>query len=133
MLLLDTHVLLWHRFGDSQPGIETRRALDAAWVSHEVAVSAIAFWEIALLRSKNRLDFVGDASVWRAQLLYDGLTGIPVDGEIGIHANLLPNFHADPADRIIVATAFEGRHHLVTADESILQWDSVLPRVDARE
>ena len=133
MLLLDTHVLLWHRFGDNQLGIETRKALDAAWVSREVAVSAMTFWEISLLRNRNRLDYVGDALAWRTQLMYDGLTEIPVDGEIGIYANLLSNFHADPADRIIVATALEGRHYLVTADESILQWDSVLPRVDARQ
>ena len=48
------------------------------------------------------------------------LTEIPVNGEIGIRANNLPNFHPDPADRIIVATALEG-HRLLTADELILR------------
>ncbi|MCY4576493.1 MAG: type II toxin-antitoxin system VapC family toxin [Chloroflexi bacterium] len=133
MLLLDTHVLLWLRFGDDQLGTETRKALNAAWVSGEVAVSALTFWEVALLRSKNRLDYIDNASQWRRQLIEEGLTEIPLDGEIGILANMLPNFHADPADRIIVATALEGRHYLVTSDERILRWESKLPRVDARE
>ena len=133
MLVLDTHTLLWLRFGNAQLGATTRRALERAWVYGEVAVSAMTFWEVALLRSKNRLDFIDDTSQWRAKLLEEGLTEIPVDGEIGVLANFLPNFHADPADRIIVATAFEDRHYLVTADERILRWDSILPRVDARE
>ncbi len=133
MLLLDTQTLLWLRFGDAQLGAATRKALDSAWVYGEAAVSAMTFWEVALLRSKNRLDFIDDASQWRIQLIEEGLTEIPVDGEIGIRANFLPNFHADPADRIIVATALEGRHYLVTSDERILRWESNLPRVDARE
>ena len=61
----------------------------------------------------------------------DGLVEIPVDGDIGIRANRLDDFHADPADRIIVATALGG-HTLVTADSRILQWGGDLRRVDAR-
>ena len=68
---------------------------------------------------------------WRATLLDDGLVEIPVDGEIGIRANGLVNFHAGPADRIIVATALGG-HHLVTADQRILEWPGNLRRLDAR-
>ena len=54
-----------------------------------------------------------------------GLIEIPVDGEIGIRANALQDFHPDPADRIIVATALNGRR-LVTADERILDWSGDL-------
>ena len=35
----------------------------------------------------------------------EGLIEIPVDGDIAIRANTLSDFPADPADRIIVATA----------------------------
>ena len=47
---------------------------------------------------------------------------IAVDGGIGIHAVGLADFHADPADRLIVATALRG-HILATADEKILDMD----------
>ena len=50
---------------------------------------------------------------------------------VGIRANNLPNFHPDPADRIIVATALEG-HRLLTADELILNWSGSLDRPDAK-
>ena len=65
-------------------------------------------------------------------VLGQGLIEIPVDGDIGIRASALPDFHSDPADRIIVATALSG-HRLVTADERILDWDGSLDRLDARQ
>ena len=97
-----------------------------------MAVSAFSFWEIAMLLEKGRITLPGDIVPWRASLLANFLTEIPVSGDIGIRANSLPNFHPDPADRIIVATALEG-HRLVTADESILNWSGSLDRLDARQ
>ena len=85
-----------------------------------------------MLRAKNRLDYPDDVTAWRRNLLGEGLIEIPVDGDIGIRANALANFHADPADRIIVATAQRG-HRLVTADERILAWTGSLDRLDARQ
>ena len=75
---------------------------------------------------------LADMRSWRATLLDDGLIEIPVDGDIGIRANSLVNFHADPADRIIVATSLGG-HQLVTADQRILDWPGEVMRLDARE
>jgi PIN domain nuclease of toxin-antitoxin system len=98
----------------------------------EAGVSAITFWEVAMLRQKGRMTLLSDASSWRATLLEQGLIEIPVDGEIGIRANGLADFHADPADRIIVATALAG-HRLLTSDARILSWSGNLDRLDARE
>ena len=56
---------------------------------------------------------------------------IAVDGGIGIHAVGLADFHADPADRLIVATALRG-HVLATADEKILDWIGNVNLLDAR-
>lgn len=94
-------------------------------------MSAISFWEIGMLQAKGRIVYPEDVSVWRREQLSQGLIEIPVDGEIGIRANTLADFHADPADRIIVATALEG-HDLITADERILGWPGTLSRLDAR-
>ena len=41
-------------------------------------------------------------------LLDQGIVEIAVNGEIGIRAVGLRDFHADPADRLIVATAMAG-------------------------
>ena len=125
MILLDTHVLLWLRFGHERLGAETRRIVEPAWRSGEAAVSAVSFWEIALLQDKGRLTLLRDIEAWRGQLFRDGLTEIPVDGQIGIRAAGLADFHHDPADRLIVATALDG-HRLVTADRRILDWPGPL-------
>lgn len=132
MILADTHALIWLRTGDARLGAVARRALDNALRDEEFAVSAMTFWEVAMLKSKDRLDFPEDVGLWRRELLRQGLAEIPVDGEIGIRAKALPDFHADPADRIIVATAQAG-HRLVTGDERILAWGGDLARLDARE
>ena len=71
-------------------------------------------------------------STRRSSRWYDGLAEIPVDGDIAIRANELTGLHADPADRLIVATALGG-HRLVTADKRILSWSGRLSRVDARQ
>lgn len=85
-----------------------------------------------MLRAKGRFDSPDDVTAWRRDLLGEGLIEIPVDGDIGIRADALADFHADPADRIIVATAMHG-HRLVTADERILAWGDGLDRLDARQ
>ena len=130
--MLDTHALLWSRRRSSPMGPGSMEAIDAAWQADDLAVSAFTFWEVAMLRAKDRLDSPGDVAAWRRELLGQGLIEIPVDGDIGIRANALADFHADPADRIIVATAMSG-HRLVTADERILAWSGNLGRLDARQ
>ena len=129
---MDTHTLLWLRYGDSRLGNIARRESELAWRSNDAAVSAFTFWEVSLLLTKGREKFPEDVSTWRRELMGQGLIEIPVDGDIGIRANALSNFHSDPADRIIVATALSG-HRLVTADERILAWSGNVDRLDARE
>ena len=132
MILLDTHALLWLRAGDARLGPAARAQIQQAWESDQVALSAISFWEMAMLRDKGRIRYPEDVGRWRREQLMQGLVEIPVDGEIGIRANSLAGLHADPADRIIVATAL-GSHRLVTADTRILSWNGDLDRLDARE
>ena len=132
MIVVDTHALLWLRTGDTHLGQSARRTIDQALLDDDLAVSAMTFWEIAMLREKNRINFPEDVGLWRRELLNQGIIEIPVDGEIGIRANTLPDFHPDPADRIIVATAIDG-HQLITGDSAILNWPGGLRRIDARE
>ena len=85
-----------------------------------------------MLQEKGRIDLGQYVRTWRTRLLNDGLIEIPVDGDIAIRANELTDLHADPADRLIVATALGG-HTLLTADDRILSWSGRLSRQDARQ
>ncbi len=124
--------MLWLRGGEARLGPKARREIDRAWQSGQVVVSAISFWEIAMLRDRGRIRFSEDVGLWRREQLEQGIIEIAVDGAIGIRAISLAGFHADPADRLIVATALDG-HRLVTADERILSWAGRLSRLRATE
>ena len=130
MTLADTHALIWLWTGDALLGLNARRNIDNALQDGELAVSAMTFWEVAMLRGKDRLAFPEDVAAWRREILGQGVIEIAVDGEIGIRANELADFHPDPADRIIVATAMYG-HQLVTADRRILDWPGEVRCLDA--
>ena len=132
MILLDTHVLVWLLWDDRRLGKRTHQVIDRSWAAGEAAVSAVTFWEVAMLQGKGRLALLTDIGLWRLSLLEEGLVEIAVDGEVAIRAGLLPNLHGDPADRLIVATALKG-HQLVTADHRLLQWPGHLSRLRATE
>ena len=131
-MLLDTHVLLWHEQGDRRLGPKTRRAVERALPESGLAISAISFWEIGMRIQKGQLEFLLDLDAWRRELLDQGLVEIPADGVIAARAGLLADMYGDPADRLIVATALQGRR-LVTADRRILEWPGRLSRLNATE
>ena len=56
-MLLDTHVMLWLRLGARELGAGARVDIDRAWQSGEGAVTAISFWEVAMLKAKGRIRF----------------------------------------------------------------------------
>ena len=132
LLLLDTNVLLWMRLGDGRLGAVARREIERAWQSDELAVSAVSFWEVAMLVNKGRITLAGDVHAWRREHLAQGMIEIPIDGEIGLRAVELADFHADPADRLIVASALAG-HRLVTSNRRILEWSGSLNRLNATD
>ena len=85
-----------------------------------------------MLVDKGRIRLVEDVHAWRLEHLEQGVVEIPIDGEIAVRAVGLADLHADPADRLIVATALAG-HRLVTSDRRLLQWPGTLSRLDATE
>lgn len=121
-VLLDTHALVWLLEGNERLGSTSRDLINVAASSSVLFVSAITPWEIAMLVSKNRLTLAQDVGEW----LHDALSlpGIrlePLSVEVSVGSTRLPGeFHADPADRIIVATARHLGAVLITEDKLIL-------------
>jgi len=122
VILLDTHVLIWWARRDfSRLTTPARDAIEAEMPNGRILVSSITAWETALLASLNRVTFAVSVQDWFADLSrISAVEFVPVDNEIGIEAVLLPDdFHRDPADRIIVATARKFGAPIITADEKI--------------
>ena len=124
MIVLDTHALIWAVNNDPRLGTEARAALADAAQSGRAAVSAITPWEIALLVERERLRLGRDVAAWiDAVLALPGVGLVPIEPAIAVDSVRLPGaFHADPADRLIVATARCCGAPLLTADRAILDY-----------
>ena len=124
MIILDTHALIWAVDDDPRLGSAGRAAVAESTVAVGLGISAITPWEIALLAEKGRLHLGRDVGNWIDFVLsLPGIRLMPILPAIAIDSVRLPGvFHADPADRLIIATA---RHHgapLLTADRTILAY-----------
>jgi PIN domain nuclease of toxin-antitoxin system len=132
VILLDTHVLLWAASDDRKLGRKTRNMIDRRWANGELAVPAIAFWEVGLLEARGRVSLSTPVRAWRNAVLTAGAVELPLDGNVALRALNLAGLHDDPADRFIVATALAHEATLVTADARLLEWRHSLERQDAR-
>ena len=132
MILLDTHVLVWLDEGAPALGPAARAHADLAMRGLDLAVSAVSFWELAMLSAKGRLGVRRPLGAWRRGLIDMGVRELPVDGEIAMAAGELDDLHGGPADRFIVATALREGATLMTADRKILDWPGELRRIDGR-
>jgi PIN domain nuclease of toxin-antitoxin system len=126
VILLDTHVLVWFAEDNPRLGRRTIRLTDTALVHDEIHVSAISFWEIAMLAGRQRLTLLVSPGALRRSVLQQGVRELVVDGAVGIAAAQLADFHGDPADRLIVASALSLEATLITADRLILAWPGPL-------
>lgn len=128
MIVIDTHVLVWWCNGNrSKLSTAALRTIEDELKAGEVFASSISAWEIAMLVSKGKLELSVDVSEWLDTIAaIDGLRFMPVDNRVAVGSLSLPgDFHADPADRIIVALARELSAPLVTADEKIRAYPHV--------
>jgi PIN domain nuclease of toxin-antitoxin system len=132
VIVLDTHVLIWMDADDAALGPQARARIEQAWRAGEVAVSAVSFWECAMLVERGRIVLPLAVEGWRAGLLGAGLLEIALDGRIALAAAGFADLHRDPADRFIAASASLRGATLVTADEKLLAWNAGLSRLDAR-
>jgi PIN domain nuclease of toxin-antitoxin system len=123
-LLIDTHVLIWLAEGSAELPRRSVQLLEKRAGEGGLSVSAITFWEVAMLSERGRISLSKRVSDWRRQILSaSAISEVPLTGEIGIEAVELPgDLHSDPADRIIVATARTAGLPLATRDSRLLAY-----------
>ncbi len=112
--------------GDAQLTKTQHEAIDAS-ESHEIGISAISLWEIAKLVERKRLVLPCSINEWFEQALsYPGVQILALTPEIAVASTQLPGeFHREPADQIIVATARVHDCALVTSDGKISDYPYV--------
>ncbi len=125
LLLFDTHIWLWLLNGEERVKSSKKLALiEKTAKDSGIKVSVISVWEVGMLESKGRILLPCPIQKWIKQALSaPGISLAPLTEEIAIESSRLPgDFHGDPADRILVATARNIGASLLTCDKEILAY-----------
>ncbi len=126
MIVLDTHIWIWWVHGSDRL-ISAQLDIIQSNETGVIGISAISIWEIAKLVENERLELPVSLEKWLDQALkYPAIQVIELTPAIAIESTRLPGeFHRDPADQIIVATARIMKCKLITSDEKILNYPHV--------
>lgn len=126
LFLLDTHIWIWLINGDPKAGSPAFLKLIRQEVNRlsRIRVSVISVWEVGMLEQKRRIILPFSVLEWvQKALRAPGISLASLTPEIAIESTrLLGEFHGDPADRILVATAKSLGATLVTQDSNILSY-----------
>ena len=119
-LLMDTHIWYWFAIGDKALTTKIISIINDAALDDSLYLAAISVWEIAMMESKGRVNFKLPTLQW----IEEALKGVPIQlvplyPAISVESCYLEDFHGDPADRIIVATARVENLTLITRDKKI--------------
>ena len=123
MILLDTHVLVWLA---SDRERLSPAALETIESEPELAISLVSVQEIAYLVVRDRLRMDRPVESWIGDALsVHDVRALPPTVSTALRAGSLDpaEFHGDPIDRLIYATAVEHDARLVTADERLRRSD----------
>lgn len=123
-LLLDTHVWFWYALGVSKLSPAARKVITHAAQNHSLYIAAISLWELAMLEERKRITLGMPCLEWINQSIEKiSLQVAPVTSTIAVESCNLPGkLHADPADKLIIATARVENLKLLTRDEKILEY-----------
>jgi PIN domain nuclease of toxin-antitoxin system len=116
--VLDTHAWIWLIAGHDRAERFKRLRRNA-----RLLLSVVSIWETTLLHTKGRLILRPNPRAFFDSFIEAiGIRCVPLSRVAAMEAFLLPGeFHADPADRLLVAVTIELGATLITADKRIHQ------------
>lgn len=125
MIVLDTHIWVWWVQDEQRLSSNAYQTIQD-YEGIGIGISVFSCWEVAKLVELNRLVLPIEVAEWLPQALnYPGIRLLELTPEICVASTQLENFHRDPADQIIVATAKVHNYPLVTVDTKITAYSGV--------
>lgn len=123
-ILLDAHIWILIVSGDHSLSKKTIRFIENSATDGKIFLSTISTWEVAMLDMKKRITLGCPCLDWiEKSLSLSGIQLLPLTPHIAVESSQLPGeFHGDPADRVITATARIENITLVTKDKKMIHY-----------
>jgi PIN domain nuclease of toxin-antitoxin system len=120
LILVDTHVVVWLAFDQTQISSKARAAIEEARALRDgLAISDMTLWEVGTLAGRGRIQLGINLESF-LQELEARFVVLPITSRACARAMSFPTtYPKDPADRIIGATALVEGLSLITADREI--------------
>lgn len=123
-LLLDTHVALWAITDDRRLPSSARAMIASA--ANAVHVSAVSVWEIGIKHARYPRDMPVSASDALDWFRESGYLMLDVTSDHAAQVESLPDLHADPFDRMLVAQAVAEPLRLLTHDAAVARYSDTI-------
>lgn len=120
-MVADTHIIVWDFLTPDKLSAAAQNAIETASENSTLSVASITLWEIAMLVDKGRIQVSVPTETFINSILQArDMRVIPLSPTIAAQSVALPrSLNADPADRLIVASALVEGVGLITADSNI--------------
>ena len=125
-ILLDTHAWFW---AVSEPERLSNKAIKTITKAEpgDRGIAAISIWEFVMMVTRGKVQISITLDQWFERAISGtSITVFPLSPQVAIESCSLPGeFHKDPADRLIAATARVHGLTLVTKDAKIIEYEHV--------
>jgi len=120
-VLLDTHAFLW--WITDAPKLSSRAREIIGDGNNELFLSAASGWEIGIKVQLGRLELPkAPDSFIPEQLQINAIKSLPIQMTHGLHVAMLPSYHRDPFDRMLIAQAELENLPILSGDPAIARY-----------
>lgn len=123
MILLDTCAFLWFLHDDPMLPERIAKRIEE---SEKAYLSIVSLWEIAIKKTIKKLDIPETVNELAEKCEEKLISILPIKTDYLERIQNLPMIHADPFDRLIMATAIEENLTLLTDDRKIKLYKNVM-------
>lgn len=117
--VLDTHCLIW--FQEDNPKMTARVMAELQEPANTIFFSQVSLFEIAIKQKIGKLPhFNATLSEIYQQAINDGFSYLPIKNQHIFSYQKIPllEIHRDPFDRLLLATAYEEKATILSADNN---------------
>lgn len=120
--LLDTNAFLFWTSGGKRLSPRARKLIEN--VDHEILLSAVSSWEIAIKFGLGKLELPQPPRKFvPSQMMAHSIGGLAFEHSDALAIATLPEHHDDPFDRALIAQAIERDLPIITSDSQFEDYD----------